>query len=277
MIEAYALLAIFTVQILTMSVLIPDRTIRHFRAQAANLSAEHFAQLFPGADPAKTLERHLTRYRILNLGVTVLGLWLLGWIFNYTQRPDWDFRPVKSLLSLYLVAQMLAWVSGLWKHRKLLEQLLGAKRKATLQRRVLFDFVSPFSIFLAVLAYFLFVAFVIYVEYHPIGNIIGITLIYVFQAVFIYRAMHKKKFNPYETHAAREYEIGLGVKVMVYFCIAYVVHKSLKVMLVVLELQRWQPFELSGFAVFIALVGLMALAGTARRTEVVDLRSTPAR
>ena len=41
------------------------------------------------------------------------------------------------------------------------------KRKAILQRRGLFDFVSPFIVFLAVLSYFLFAAFVIYIRQHP--------------------------------------------------------------------------------------------------------------
>lgn len=277
MIEANALLAIFTVQILALSVLLPDRTIRHFRVQAASLSAEHFSRLFPGVDPGKTLERYLTRYRMVNLGVAVLGLLLLGWLFSHTQRPDWDFRGAKTLVALYLTAQMLPLASGTWRHRKLLEQLLGTKRKASLQRRELFDFASPLSIALAALAYFLFVGLVIYVGQKPIGNIIGITLIYAFQAVLIYRALYGRKFNPFETHAAREYEIRLGVQFLVYFCIAFVVHKSLKVMLVVLDLQRWQPFELSGFTVIVALAGLMSLAATARRTEVGELRSTPVR
>jgi hypothetical protein len=43
--------------------------------------------------------------------------------------------------------------------------LLEGKRQAILQRRGLFDFVSPFIVFLAALGYFLFIAFVICIQH----------------------------------------------------------------------------------------------------------------
>src|SRR5687767_8453936 len=107
MIEAYAFLAVFTLQILAISVLIPSWFIRYVRVQAARLSAERLALLYPGVDIGQAQERFLKQYRALTTGIAVLGLLLLGWLFSYMRRPDWDDGPVELLVCVYfIVAQM---------------------------------------------------------------------------------------------------------------------------------------------------------------------------
>src|SRR5262245_24654536 len=108
MIEAYAFLAAFAVQILATSVLYPAWFIRYVRAQATRLPAERLAQLYPGADFARAQERFLTRYRGLNTGLVVLGVLLLAGLFNYMRRPDWNDGPVEAVITAYfLLAQVL--------------------------------------------------------------------------------------------------------------------------------------------------------------------------
>ena len=68
MIEAYAFLAAFTVQILAMSVLYPAWFIRYVRVQATSIPAERLAQLYPGVDVGHAQERFLTRYRAAEHG-----------------------------------------------------------------------------------------------------------------------------------------------------------------------------------------------------------------
>ena len=123
----------------------------------------------------------------------MLGLLLLGWLFSYMRRPDWDDGPVEVLVTVYfLAAQMLPLGLVVWlgvrfnkEHKRSLPE---GKRKAILQRRGLFDFVSPFIVFLAVLSYFLFAGFVIYIQQHPFPgfagliNIGAITLVYAVNA-----------------------------------------------------------------------------------------------
>jgi hypothetical protein len=43
-----------------------------------SIPAERFAQLYPGVDRSVSLERFLTLYRVLNLGIAVLGLSFAG-------------------------------------------------------------------------------------------------------------------------------------------------------------------------------------------------------
>src|SRR5688572_5962770 len=179
MTAAYAFLAAFTLQILVVSVLLPAWFIRYVRVQTARLPSERLAQLYPGVDLPSFQERFLTQYRALVASLAVLGLFLLGWLFSYMRRPDWDDGPVVVLVTMhFLVAYMLPFAFLVWaglrfnkKHKR---PVTEGKRTAILQRRGLFDFISPLAVFLAVLGYFLFAAFVIYIRQHPFPGFAGL-------------------------------------------------------------------------------------------------------
>ena len=269
MIESYAFLAAFAVQILVMSVLYPAWFVRYVRAQATTLPAERLAKLYPGVDLALAQQRFLTQYRALTTGVAVLGVLLLGWLFNYMRRPDWDDGPVEVLVTIYfLAAQMLPLGLVVWlgvRFNKHKHSLPEGKRTATLQRRGLFDFVSPFAVLLAVLSYLLFAAFVIYIQQRPFPGFAGlvnlgaITLVYALNASVVYMMLYGKNKNPFETHAGRLRSIGLTVKSSVYSSIVIVAYLSLNFSLGLLDLQRWEPFAQSVFFVVIVLVASMGI------------------
>src|SRR5687767_13859757 len=267
MIETYAFLAVFTVQILTGSILYPAWLLRYVRVQATSVPAERLAQLYPGVDVSLAQERFATRYRALTTGIAVLGLLLLGWLFSYMRRADWDDGPVEILVVAYFLAQMsplllVAWL-GVKFNKEHKRSLLEGKRTAILQRRGLFDFISPSVVFLAGLSYFLFAAFVIYIQQRPFPgfagliNIGAITLVYALNAFVVYMMLYGKNRNPFETHAGRLRTIGLTVKSSVYSCIVIVVYLSLNFSLGLLDLQRWEPFALSIFLVITVLVASM--------------------
>lgn len=277
-------LAAFTVQILVMSVLLPAWFIRYVRAQAARFPAERLAQLYPGVDLGQAQERFLTQYRALTTGIVVLGLLLLGCLFIYMRRPNWDEGKVGVLVTVYFFAAYLlpvllfAWV-GVRFNKKHKRSLPEGKRTAILQRRGLFDFVSPFSVSLAILSYLLFVAFVIYVQQRPFLGFAGfinlgaITLVYALNAFVVYVVLYGGKKNPFETHAGRLHTIGLTVKSSVYSCILIVVYLSLNFSLRLLDLETWEPFWLSVFFTICALVASMGFAAPLRKPEVDDLGS----
>jgi hypothetical protein len=278
MIEAYAFLAMFAVQILATSVLYPAWFIRYWRRQTATIPPERLTELYPGVDPDLVSERYLARYRRMSSIVAVMGLLLFGWLFSYTQRPDWNDGPVEVLVSVYFLMQMVLPVGVvLWlairfnkAHKR---PSLEGKRKAVLQRRELFDFVSPFVVFLAALSYLLFAAFVIYLQQHPflgfagLVNIGAITLVYALNAFIVYQLLYGKKPNPFESHAGRVHTIRLAVKSSVYSCIACVVFISLNLTLSLLDWQRWEPFALSAFFVLTALLGLMGMTAPPRQAR----------
>jgi hypothetical protein len=179
MIAVYAFLAMFTIQILT-SVLGPVWRIRYWRVQATTIPAERLAQLYPGVDLELRRERFFTLYRALHTGIAVLGLLLLGWLFSYMRRPDWDMGKVVILVCVYFLVQaflplgLLVWHGVRFGQRHKRSLLLDGKRKAMLQRRGLFDFVSPFTVFVAVVSYLLFAAFLIRHPLPGFGRLINL-------------------------------------------------------------------------------------------------------
>jgi hypothetical protein len=278
MIEAYAFLAAFTVQILVMSVLLPAWFIRYVRRQAARFPAERLAQLYPGVDLGHAQQRFLAQYRALTRSIAVLGLLLLGGLFIYMQRPNWDEGKVSILATVYFLAAYLlpvllfGWV-GVRFNKEHKRSLPEGRRTAILRRRGLFDFVSPFSVALAVVSYLLFVAFVIYVQQHPFPGFAGfvnlgaITLVYALNAFVVYTMLYGRSKNPFETHAGRLHTIGLTVKSSVYSCIVIVVYLSLNFSLRLLDLQTWEPFSLSVFFIICALVASMGFAAPLRKPD----------
>jgi hypothetical protein len=149
MIEVYLFLAVFPVQILGMSVLYPIRFTRLIRTGLKNIPADRLAELYPGVDVGQAHERFLARYRAVNTIVAVLGFLLLGWFISYMQRPKWDEGTVGGMVTAYFFLQcfpitLIAWFTIRFNkvHRRLLRE---PKRRAILQRRRLFDFVSPWT------------------------------------------------------------------------------------------------------------------------------------
>jgi hypothetical protein len=275
MIEVYSFLAVFTIQILVMSVLQPVRFIGAVRAEAKNFPADRFAQRYPGVDHNEVLNRYLVRYHVANTGIAVLGAILLGWLFNYMQRPDWNDGLVGSLVTLYFFMQASpVLIGGLLelRYRKLLEHLLEGKRTAVLERRGLFDFVSPIAVVLAVLCYCLFVACVLYAARHPFpgfggvpANVGIVTAGHAFLAFIVYRTLYGKKVNTQETHAARTRGIEMVVKACVYMSIVSTVAASLGLVVKLLEVQSWGPFRMSAYYLIFALFALSGMSAQRRK------------
>jgi hypothetical protein len=198
------------------------------------------------------------------------------------RRPNWGEDPVIVLHSVYSMIQFLpiclvAWLGFRFRmaHKR---SLLEGKRKATMQPRGIFDFISPVIVFLAVSSYLLFAAFVIYIQPEPFPGyaLIGVlTLTCALQAFVVYRALYGKKTNPLETHARRVHSIGLTVKVNVYSFIVCVAFFAFIFTVDLLDLKRWVPLAQSVCLLITTLLCLMSLTALHREPEVDDLGSSP--
>jgi hypothetical protein len=275
--EANAFLAMFAIQILAGSILYPAWLIRHVRAKLASFPVERFAELFPGVDQDQSARRFATRHRALNTCIAVIGLLLLRWLFRYMQDSGWRDGPVEALATVYFLAQMspvlrIGWVAH--RYNKMLKHSLAEpKRRAVLQRRRLFDFVSPFVVFLAGLTYFVMVALVLYIRQHPFPGFggflnIGITtLVYALNASVVYWWLYGRKRNPLETHADRIQATGVVVRTLVYSCIVVTVFQSLTLTLGLLQVKRWGPFALSSFFVICTLISSLGVIAPPRQKK----------
>jgi hypothetical protein len=291
MIESYAFLVMFTLQILAMSVLHPALLIRYTRVKVAEYPRERFPQLYAGGLFSNmSTELFLSLYRALNTLVAVLGLLLLAWLFNYMQRPDWEMVPVVVRVVVFFVIQFLPLVLLVvisFKQIMVLRSVsVEGKRKAVLQRRGLFDFVSPYLVFIAVVTGLLFVAFMIYVIHFrekPFPAVAGylvlgvVVLSYVLSGIWTYKTLYGRKLNPFESHADRMHTIGLGVKSTIYTAIASDVYLPIFLTLQLLDLQRWMPLAQSAFLVVFVVLICGPFIAPPPQPEVDRLGESPAK
>ena len=283
MIEVYAFLAMFTLQILTFSVLFPARLIKYARVKDAEFPDAVFEKLYPGIDRQVASERFWTRFRIAHMVIAVLGLVLLGWLLGNAQilgQAKATLFPVFYFLLQVSPMIFLAFY-GFRQIKVLRPSLQERKRTAVLQRRGLFDFVSPLRVFLEASIYLLFVAFMFYLMYiakDPIPKFIGyqmlgaVTFGFVLQACWLYWRMYGRKV-PLETNAERLRTTGLQAKGSVFGTLLTVVLVGLVLTLPRLGLQGWLPFTLSTFFVIVSLqffrsLNLASAAGPRLSSEV---------
>jgi hypothetical protein len=278
MIEVYLFLAMFPVQILGMSVLYPILFTRFVRTGLKNIPAERLAEFYPGVDVAQAHERFLARYRVANAVVVVLGLLLLGWLVSYMQRPDWDGGAVGGMLTAYFVLQnapimLTAWLTTRFNkvHRRSEPE---AKRKAVLQRRRLFDFISPWTVLLAILAYCQYVAFMFYVARHPFpgfgglfANIGILSMGYLLLGAGIMYLLYGKKIDPLQTHADRMRMIRGVATYYAWILILTAIFVSLTVARQLVDLETWGPFAGTVFFLILTLLNLRTM--TPRQPQAV--------
>jgi|SRR5688572_14789311 NhaP-type Na+/H+ or K+/H+ antiporter len=280
MIEAYAFLAAFAVQVLAASVLYPAGLIRYVRGWARDFSSERFAQLYPGVDYSTSVGRFVTGYRAANIIIAVLGLLLLGWLFNRIQQPGWAGEvTVPAVIYFFLQMSPLALIAlytVVRYHKVLTQRSQESKRKATLRRRGLFDFVSPFVVYFAVLSYLLFVVFAIWLDLYVYDNtslsrhclkaIVTVTLVYALNAFLIYKYLYGRK-NPLVNDEGRVHTIDVTVKAGVYGSIAIAWFMSIFGTLGQPGLREWRPFTLIVFFVATTVITLMGFTSPSRNPE----------
>lgn len=288
MIEVYLFLAAFTAQILGMSVLVPSRFARLIRTGWKNIPAERLAELYPGVDVGQAHERFLARYRAVNTVIAVLGFLLLGWYIGYMQRPNWDLGVVSGMGTAYVMLQnfpfiLIAWFTHRFNkvHRRLLRE---PKRKAVLQRRGLFDFVSPPTVLLAVLAYFLYVAVIFYAAQHPFpgfggafANIGGVSLMYIILGAIVMYLLYGKKKDPLQTNADRIQMVRGVATFYAWVCILMSVLMSFSIAQKLLDLETWGPFAGTVFFLIVTLLLLRGFSAPPRQPEAVGPGSSPNR
>jgi len=209
----------------------------------------------------------------------VFGFLLLGWQISHAGRADWDEGRAGLVATGYFFVAFglpaILFVRLAVRFSKERGPAEG-KRTAVLLRRGLFDFVSPFTVFAAILIYFLYAAFLIYLVQHPfpgfagfLTNIAVVTLAYMVVGVCVYITLYGKK-SPLETHASRRHTIGLAVKGLIYSCIVMVVSISLSHMFRLLDLRSWEPFAGSLFWAIFSVLSFMGFAAPLRKPEADD-------
>jgi hypothetical protein len=285
MIEVYLFFAVFPVQILAMSVLYPARFARFMRTTLANIPVGRLADLYPGVDVAHAHERFLNRYRAANAVVATLGVALMGWLIVYMRQPTWDEGWVGGMITAYFLLQNLPTAAAAWfttrfdkVHKR---SSLDAKRKAVLQRRGPFDFVSPYMVLLAILSYFLFVTLNFYIAQHPFPgyagpfvNIAIVTLVIVVGAGVLYWFLYRRKVDPLQTHADRMGMFRIVVNSYAWGCVLIPMFLSLEFARKLLELETWGPFAGTVGFLVLSILSLSSVISRPRQPQADGFGST---
>lgn len=266
MIEGYALLAALTAQIAVISLWQPLWYTRYARVKGEKYRADADNALYQNILRIRS-EAFLTFYRAVNLVIAVIGLGLLAWLSGLVLQPDWNLETVRPPTIYFTMAQILPFflvcLTEVWVHKRAARQAPPEpKRTASLQRRSLFDFVSPAAVYAAILAYLLFAAAMIYFWInpypdfnHPMWPLRAITLVYAVNAFVVYYALYGKKSAPLETRDGRLREAAVAANVSVYASIGVVVFTAITVTLrELLHQDRWLLFAASVFLVACVLV-----------------------
>lgn len=284
MIEVYAFLAMFTLQVLALSVLVPAVIVKRIRTFLTRYPSEQYPQLY--VHGPSIVVPGINAYRALNWFAAAAGLVLLAWLYTYMRRPNWDDGPIEALGVIYLMVQLIPLIllafAGAKTNQRLRDAFPADKRKATLRPRRLFDFVSPVAVFLAVLSYVLFIALAIYIDQNPFpgfaGALVNIALIsalYTMMGFVIYMTLYGRKSNPLQTQAGHMIAIGTAVKLCVYVSFISVAFLSLNFTLVLFDLQNWEPLAGSVSHMVAALLVLSAINTAPPEINLDAVRGEP--
>jgi hypothetical protein len=270
MIAVYLFYLVFTIQILVLSAVHPQLLLRRARLQMQKYPQEQYPQLYPLG--VATIKRILRCYRALNWVIVFVGLLFLAGFYRYMQQPDWDDGPVETGLAVYffiqLIPMLLSAVAIGNFNKSLWQNFAGDKQTALLQRRRLFDFISPVVVILTALLYPLFILLVIYIQQNPFPgfagyiNILFVTLLYLFLFGYAWIKVYGRKENPYLSHGARLHNIGVHVKIAVYTCLAGVTFLALNFMLALNGAQSYEPLAQSLFLVGCAMLYFIGLSNS---------------
>jgi len=285
MIEIYAFLGMFAVQVVAMSVLFPTRLINYARAKDAEYPDEVFATLYPGVDRQIATTRFWNRFRAAHLTIAVVGFVLLAWMasnMDFLAQARATLFPVLYFL-LQLLPLLFLVVIAIRHIPRLRTSLQAPRRTAVLKPRRLFDFVSPLRVFVEVSIYLLLVAFMLYLMYaakDPISKFIGYwmlgaaTLGLAGEAAFLYWRMYGRKV-PLETDEDRMHSTVLQANGTVYGTLLTVVLIAAVLLLPRLGLLAWLPFTMSAFFVVVALQLSWRLRVVVRQAQAARPGPTP--
>ena len=253
---------VFLSQVVLISFYFPRVVLSRLRYVVETYPPSDYPRLYPV--PMDVVERAQRNYRYMNLLALLAGLALVV-IGVYSPSEDmlnWDSI---SVLGIYFLLQyspmIIAATAGFTYFNLMRKTDSRSTRTAQLQRRRLFDFVSPTIVGTAIFAYFAFVLFIIYIRqfefpwFGGYSNIFGMTAVNVFFAAMIVRTLYGKKKDPYQAYEDRMRQIELVLKILFLSSIMATLFITIAVTLHAFELQHLIPVSLSLYFQLVAVIG----------------------
>ena len=224
-------------------------------------------------------KKGLRTFRNINLFIAAVGLAMLVAAIRSGYSPSLKGGDEIFVL-MYFMLQMspfiYAEIRGFKQYKRMREVYVDRSRKADLNPRHLFDFISPAYIALAVLMYAASITYFLYNigfdapwEGEVYVTLVGVTGMNLLFVAMIAKNMYGKKIDPHQSSKDRLKRIEIVVKTTVFTSIGVSVFFMLTGLADEFELEVYDPVLTSIYVQLIALFGLGLEFRTAR-IETID-------
>jgi len=220
---------VFLSQIFLISIYYPMKFRHRILYVLDNYPPARYPKIYPkpfDTYAEETSKGRLRSYRNVNLVIAAIGLMTLVAMVASGYRPDILGGDEIYLLAYFFVQMAALLYPGLkeFEYYRLMRKAFSAtKRTAELNRRSLFDFISPVYVAAAILVFIAFVVFYLSGKdlsapwesevYITLAVMTGMNL---FFAVVIARFLYGKKRDPHQAHKDQLKEIEFIVKSLVF-------------------------------------------------------------
>lgn len=219
--------AVFLSQIFLISVYYAGKLSHRIHYVLENFPPDRYPKLYPPM-PAEVVQwqakRRLRAFQWVNRLIALLGLSILAGMAINGYRPDLKGGDeIFVMLYFFLQVSPLIWaeIRERQQYRLMRKTFDHSRRKAVLSPRRLFDFVSPTYLVAAVLLYFAWLAYYLAGQGPYAGwegevfiTLGGITLMNLFFAATIAKALRGRKLNPYQAYEDQLKQIESVAKVL---------------------------------------------------------------
>jgi len=258
---------VFLNQLFLMSFYFPRKIANRIRYVLDTYPPSKFPKLYPM--PIEYYEDKQRNYRIINWFILIAGLFLLNYMFiNFPEdshRERWDQALVFAFFMVQFFPVMLLEISSFSLYKIMRKSDSRTARKAELQRRRLFDFISPLLFGLVVFVYAAFVGFIIYFErfnYPWFAGFLNIVIITGTNLLFIGIAawnMFGKKLDPYQSFEDRRRQISLSVKQLAIVSIGMTIYVAFTIVAHAYELRHLSSTFMSIYFQILVWIGLRTI------------------
>lgn len=253
---------LFLSQILLISFYFPRKMIKRMQFVLETYPPAKFPNLYPKTP--EYYEKAQQSYRKINLYIGLVGFLFLAILLSDSSNDDWG-----GIVFIYYMVQSIPLIIleiGTYNHYKLMREAdTRTKRKAKLQPRRLFDFVSPTALGIAVVVYFAFILFIVFINqfdfpwFGGYANVVGVTMLNLIFVGIIVWNLFGKKLDPYQAHEDRTRQMELVVKQLIFTSIAATLFIIINVVLNALDSHHLTQIVMSIYLQVLSVVGLQTL------------------
>ncbi len=258
---------VFLNQLFLISFYFPRKIANRIRFVYDTYPPSKFPKLYPM--PIEYYEDKQRNYKILNWFILVAGLFLVTYMFlNFPEdsyRKRWDQALVVAFFMVQFFPVLLLEIASFSLYKLMRKYDKRTERKAEIQPRRLFDFISPLLVGLVVSVYFAFVAFIVYFkqfDYPWFGGNMNIYLITGTNLFFIGIAawnMFGKKLDPYQSFEDRRKQISLVVKQLAFISMGVTIYAAFTIGAHAFELRHFNSTFMSIYFQIIAILSLRSI------------------